>query len=88
MRLRREPLAITAERPQRVDDDCERADTGAVFLSCEPLSGGGVSTARVQRPKADWAREVVAPLEVPCADYEKISLVPDTLQTHIKGAFY
>ena len=82
------PIAATANRPRRVDYEYERAGTASIFLFAEPLAGWRQATARPRRTKADWAREMAALLEGRCADCERITLVSDNLNTHIKGAFY
>lgn len=89
VRETRQPLAATAEHPQRVADyEYERAGTAAVFLFCEPLGGWREATARERRTKLDWALEVARLLEGRYANCAKITLVCDNLNTHTKGAFY
>ena len=89
VRETRQPLAATAEHPQRVADyEYERTGTAAVFLFCEPLSGWREATARERRTKTDWALEVACLLEGRYAKCPKITLVCDNLNTHTKGAFY
>ena len=82
----REPLAATPEHARRVD--YERAGTGAVFLFYEPLGNWGESTAREQSTKVDRANELAAVLDRNYADCERITLVPDDLNTHTKVAFH
>ena len=84
----RTPLAETAEHPQRVDYEYERAGTAAVFLFCEPLGGWRTASVRQRRTKLDWAQEVAALLEGRYADCEQVTLVLDNLNTHTPGAFY
>ncbi len=89
VRETRQPLAATAEHPQRVADyEYERAGTAALFMFCEPLSGWREATARQRRTKLDWALEVAHLLEGRYARCAKITLVCDNLNTHTKGAFY
>ena len=88
VRQTRTPLRATAEHPLRVDYQYERADTAAVFMFCELLSGWRQAMARERRKKADWAREVAAALDGRYADCDKITLVLDNLNTPTKGAFY
>ena len=42
----REPVLATADRPRRVDYECERAGTAAVFMFFAPPAGGREATAR------------------------------------------
>jgi DDE superfamily endonuclease len=57
-------------------------------MFCEPLSGWRQVTVRERRTKIDWAREVEELLRTRDASAEKVILVCDNLNTHIKGAFY
>lgn len=89
VRETRQPLAATAEHPQRVADyEYERAGTAAVLMFCEPLGGWREATAREHRTKVDWALEVARLLEGRYANCAKITLVCDNLNVHTKGAFY
>jgi hypothetical protein len=84
----RTPLPATKTQPARVDYEYERAGTASVFMFTEPLSGWRQATARPQRTKADWAKEVAHLLEGRYADCSRVTLVSDNLNTHTKGAFY
>ena len=84
----RESLPATGDNPQWVDCEDKRAGTTAAFMFCEPLSGRGLARARKRRTKTDWAHEVAGLLEERYAGCEKVTLVPDNLYTHTKGAFY
>ena len=88
VRETRRPIAATANRPQRVDYEYERAGRASIFLFCEPLAGFRRATARPRCTKSDWAREVVELLEGRHADCERVTLVSDNLNTHTRGAFY
>lgn len=84
----RQEIPATKDQPRRVDDEYERNGTASIFMFCEPLAGWRQATAREQRTKSDWAREMAALLDGRYADCEKITLVCDNLNTHTKGAFY
>lgn len=84
----RQPIPATADHPERVDYEYERAGTASIFMFAEPLSGFRQATARPQRTKVDWALEVAELLDTRYADCEHITLVCDNLNTHTKGAFY
>jgi hypothetical protein len=84
----RPPIAATAQHPQRIDYEYERAGTANIFMFTEPLSGWREATAREKKTKLDWAREMARLLEGRYAACEKVILVCDNLNTHTKGAFY
>lgn len=84
----RVPIKATKSHPKRVDYEYERNGTASIFMFNEPLSGFRQATARAQRTKADWAREVANLLDTRYADCERVTLVLDNLNTHTKGAFY
>ena len=84
----KQPIEATQDRPKRVDYEYERNGTASIFMFAEPLSGFRKATARRQRTKADWAREVAQFLDTHYADCSKVTLVLDNLNTHTKGAFY
>lgn len=84
----RQPIKATKKHPKRVDYEYERNGTASIFMFSEPLSGFRQATARPQRTKSDWAREVAALLDTRYAECERVTLVMDNLNTHTKGAFY
>ena len=84
----RQPIEATEDHPKRVDYEYERNGTASIFACVEPLSGFRQMTARPQRTKADWAREVAQLLDTHYAHCPKVTLVLDNLNTHTKGAFY
>lgn len=84
----RQPIEATNEHPKRIDYEYERAGTASVFMFCEPLAGWRFASARPQRTKSDWAKEVAHWLDTRYADCPQITLVCDNLNTHTKGAFY
>jgi len=88
IRETRQPIAATLRHPKRVDYEYERNGTASLFLFTEPLAGRRYVTARSQRTKQDWAREVAALLDTHYTDCKQITLVMDNLNTHTKGAFY
>lgn len=84
----RVPIKATKDHPERVDYEYERNGTASIFMFAEPLSGFRQATARSQRTKADWAKEVAHVLDTRYADCEKVTIVLDNLNVHTKGAFY
>ena len=57
-------------------------------MFCEPLSGWRLARARKRRTTTDRAHEVAGLLEGRYAGCEKVTPVPDTLNTYSKAAFY
>lgn len=84
----RTPIAATKDHGQRVDYEYERNGTASIFMFAEPLAGYRRATARSQRTKQDWAKELASLLDSRYADCSKVTLVLDNLNTHTKGAFY
>jgi len=84
----RKPIEASPSHPKRVDYEYERAGTASIFMFCEPLAGWRQATAREQRTKSDWAKEVAHRLDTRYAHCKHITLVCDNLNTHTKGAFY
>jgi len=84
----RKPIEASPSHPRRVDYEYERAGTASIFMFCEPLAGWRQASARTQRTKADWAKEVAHWLDSRYAHCKEITLVCDNLNTHTKGAFY
>jgi hypothetical protein len=84
----RKPIPATAQRPQRVDYEYERAGTANIFMFTEPLAGWREVAVRERKTKLDWAAEMARLLEGRYAHCAKVILVCDNLNTHTKGAFY
>ncbi|MEB3274054.1 MAG: IS630 family transposase [Prochlorothrix sp.] len=84
----RPPIPATAEHPQRIDYEYERAGTASVFMVCEPLAGWRQVNARAQRTKVDWATTIATLLDTRYQSVQRLRLVCDNLNTHTPGAFY
>jgi hypothetical protein len=84
----RKPISATRKHPRRVDYEYERAGVVNLFLFCEPKVGWRSVTARPQKTKADWAREVAVLLDTRYAKAKQVTLVCDNYKTHTRGAFY
>lgn len=84
----RRPIAATADHPQLIDYEYERAGVANIFMFTEPLSGWRAATARESKTKTDWAIEMANLLEDRYAACEVVTVVCDNLNTHTKGAFY
>jgi hypothetical protein len=54
----------------------------------EPLAGWREVAVRKTKTKVDWAIEVASLIEGRYADTERVVVVCNILNTHMKGAFY
>ncbi len=84
----RQPIPATATHARRVEYEYERAGTGTILMFTEPLAGWREVQARATKSKADWAREMARLLDGRYADFPRVVLVCDNLNSHTKGAFY
>ena len=82
------PIPATKNHAKRIDYEYERNGPAGIFMFTEPLSGRREAAARPRRTETDRAVEVTRLLEDRYAEYEKITLVCDNLNTRTKGAFY
>jgi hypothetical protein len=53
----RTAIEATANHPQRVDSEYERAGTASIFIFSEPLAGWREASVRERRTKSDWATD-------------------------------
>jgi len=88
LRDTRAPLPMSAEQPERIDYEYERAGVMNLFLFCEPLRGQRWVDVTEQRTKADWAHQIKDLIDVRHPEAERIRLVLDNLNTHTPGALY
>ena len=84
----RQPIAVAAGRPARVDYEYERNGTAAIFMFTEPKAGWRRVAVRERRTKLDWAYEVREFLDGRYAGVPKVTLVMDNLNTHTTGSLY
>ena len=84
----REAIPASANHPQRIDYEYERAGTASIFMFTEPLSGWREVNVRPKRTKIDWAIEMEKLLRTKYAKAKKVILICDNLNTHTRGAFY
>jgi len=80
-------MAATKTHGKRVAYAYERNGTASMFMFAEPLSGFRQATARVRRPKADWAIEVAHMLDTRYAACAAVTRVCDNLNPQTTGAF-
>jgi hypothetical protein len=88
LRDTRTPLPMSAEQPERIDYEYERAGVMNLFLFCEPLRGQRWVDVTDQRTKVDWACQIKDLVDMRYPDAERIRLVLDNLNTHTPGALY
>jgi len=84
----RRPLASRPGRAQRYDYEYERNGTANVFLFCEPLGGWRRADVRRRRTKQDWDHEVRRLVDEDYPEAERITPVPDNLNTHTLASLY
>ncbi len=84
----REPIPAAPGRDRREDCEYVRHGTCSIFVWVEPLAGRRRVSARPQRTRVDWAREVEQLLTVDYPEAQKVVLVMDNLNTHTTGSLY
>lgn len=82
------PIAVTRERPKRVDYDYKRAGVANAFMFVEPLEAWPEVAFRSRTTKVDWALEMGRLMEKRDAICEKVIVVCDNLNTQTMGAFF
>lgn len=75
-------------QPLGYDYEYKRNGVANLFMVAEPLAGLCEVKATERRTKADWAQLMKALADVYYRDAEKIVLVMDNLNTHVKLALY
>lgn len=84
----RAPIPAAPGHDLKEDSEYVRHGTCSIFVWVEPLAGRRRVTARSQRTRIDWAREVDQLLTCDYPDAEKVVLVMDNLNTHSIGSLY
>jgi hypothetical protein len=84
----REPLAPAPGRVAREDYQYGREGVANLFLAFEPLVGRTEIKVTQRRTKVDWAWMIKELVEVHDPAAEKIVLVVDNLNTHVKASLY
>lgn len=85
---KRIPFQPKPGQPQLSDYEYERNGVANVFLAVEPLTGHTVTEVTDRRTKVDWAHFVKKLVDQVYAAAEKIILVVDNLNTHVKASLY
>jgi hypothetical protein len=85
----REPIPMTPDSPEKINNEYTRCGTCSIFVMCEPLKGWHHANARERRTAVDYAHEIEWLLcESPYKNAPKIKLVQDNLNTHVIGSLY
>lgn len=84
----REPLPARCGNTEKKDYEYVRNGTCSIFAFIEPLGGKHHVSAKEHRTAVDWAEEIKYLVDVMYPDVEKIILVMDNLNTHVKGSLY
>lgn len=84
----REPLPARCGDTEKKDYEYVRNGTCSIFAFIELLGGKHHVSAREHRTAVDWAEEIKYLVDVMYPDVEKIILVMDNLNTHVKGSLY
>jgi transposase len=87
-RQTREPLAPAPGRTAREDYQDGREGVANLFLAFEPLVGRTEIKVTRRRTKVDWAWMIKELVEVHDPAAERIVLVVDNLNTHVKASLY
>lgn len=84
----RKPIAGRPGEVERCDYEYVRNGTANLFLMVEPLHGWRNVNVTTRRTKVDFARQVKELADVHYAQADRITLVPDNLNTHRMSSLY
>lgn len=84
----RRPLPREPGKPTRYDYHYKRGGVVNLFMFFEPLAGWRTVMVRDQRTKIDWAACVRELLNGHYREAEKVVLVMDNLNTHVRSSLY
>jgi len=84
----REEIPPSPGHPARYDYEYKRNGTANLFMVAEPLVGRCEVKVTERRTKVDWAQLMKELVDVHYRVAEKIVLVMDNLNTHVKSALY
>lgn len=85
---KREPQPPALDQVAKQDYEYEYNGTGNVFLFSEPLLGQVEVKVTERRTKQDWALFIKELVDEHFPQAEKICLVLDNLNTHVKASLY
>ena len=84
----RESWAMRPGDNRKVDSEYVRNGTCSIFAFIEPLGGKHHVSVREHRTAVDWAEEIKYLVDEMYPDVQKIVLVMDNLNTHVRGSLY
>lgn len=84
----RMPLPMRCNDTQKIDYEYVRNGTCSIFAFIEPLAGRHHVSVKEHRTAVDWAEEIKFLVDEMYPDAEKIILIMDNLNTHVKGSLY
>ena len=84
----RTPLPVRCNDTQKIDYEYVRNGMCSIFAFIEPLAGRHHVSVKEHRTAVDWAEEIKFLVDEMYPDVEKIILVMDNLNTHVKGSLY
>lgn len=82
----RDPLPMEPGKPKREDDEDKRQGVWNIVLAGEPLAGQRSTMVAAQRTTQEWAEFLCCLSDESDPQAENITLVMDTLKTHILAA--
>jgi hypothetical protein len=84
----RTPIPMKPGQPERVDYEYERNGTANLFMLFAPLEGWRHVEVTDRRTAVDYAQVLKDLSDVHFPDAQKIKLVQDNLNTHVKASLY
>jgi hypothetical protein len=84
----RTPVPCAPGQAARYDYEYERQGTAALFMVFDPIRAWREVVVRARRTAVDFAHVVRELLTGPYADYERVVLVMDNLNTHETASLY
>jgi transposase len=84
----REPLPPQPGQPERFDYEYQREGVCNLFMFFEPLTGGRHVEVTDQRTSIDYAQQMKYLVDQRHPQAQKIRVVQDNLNTHVKASLY
>ncbi|MDB9541845.1 IS630 family transposase, partial [Microcystis aeruginosa CS-1036] len=84
----KEKIPAEPREPERYDYQYERNGVANMFMFFEPLQGGRHVEVTQQRTASDYAHEMKYLVDERYPDAQKIRVIQDNLNTHVKASLY
>jgi hypothetical protein len=84
----RSPLPSQPGKPEKYDAEYERNGVSNLFLFFAPLTGKRYVNLTEQRTAVEWAHQIKELIDLRYPHAERITLVMDTLNTHVGASLY